>query len=262
MLVDTHCHLEYDELYTNIDNVLFSAKQNKIEKFISVGCDKEKWNKNLEIINSNENIYGALGLHPHYAISWNEKLKKSLEEKLNSTKKIKALGEIGLDYYYLDEDKDLVVQKQTQKKAFIEQLELGIKLNLPIIVHTRDAQDDTCEILENYKNKKIVIHCFSGTKDFAKKMLDLGFYLSFTGVITFKKADEIREVLRETPKDKIMIETDCPYLAPVPKRGKPNTPAYLKYIFDKCVELLDVDSSKLENIFEENTERFFFADSD
>jgi len=194
-------------------------------------------------------------LYPHYAETWDEEIRENLKIKILSNDKIKAVGEIGLDYYYLDKTKDIQEQKRVEKEVFIDQINLAMKLELPVIVHTRDAEEDTYEILKRYKSKKILIHCFSGTKEFARKMIDLGFYLSFSGIVTFDKTGEIKKVLQEVSLDKILVETDSPYLAPVPKRGKSNEPAFVKYVFDYIKELRGEEN--LEEIIEGNFKEFF-----
>jgi TatD DNase family protein len=257
MLIDTHCHLDFESLHSDLDGVLKRAKVAEIHKFITIGCSINSWDSTLALCEKYSQIYGALGLHPHDAKLWNNDIRLNLIQKINSSGKIKALGEIGLDYYYLDKTEDINTQKLLQQEVFIDQLDMSKKLNIPVIVHTRDAWDDTFRILKGYVGQKIVIHCFSGDKEIAKELVAMGFYISFTGIVTFSKDIDYIDVLKSIPTERIMIETDSPYLAPIPKRGRQNEPSFLKFLFDFIEENLDIDAEDLEKILYRNSTDFF-----
>ena len=216
--IDVHTHLHM--LKADIQEVLDSAKQQSVERLITVGTSHKDWKKVLEHINP-PFVYGALGCHPHEARHYNDSAEEQLKKEL-TTPGIIALGEIGLDNYYAHSNLEV------QKKVFFRQMEIAQKMQLPVEIHTRSAQQETLEVLEKYKGRvRGLLHCFTGTMDMAKKALDLGYNISFSGIITFKKAEELREVCSKVPLDRIHIETDAPYLAPVPFRGKENQPSLL-----------------------------------
>jgi len=195
---------------------------------------KNDWS--LEIISKHENIYGTLGIHPHETKDHVNVDKKKLLELKGRSNKIIGIGETGLDYYYQNSDKLI------QKKKFIEHIEAAIDLDLPIIVHSRDAEIDTFNILKDFssKNPKILMHCFTGSSNFSKKLLDLGAYISLSGIITFKKSIELQETASLIPVDRLLIETDSPFLAPEPKRGSTNEPSFIKYTAQKLAKIKDI----------------------
>ncbi len=257
MLIDSHCHLNYDN-FKNVEDLLKLSTENNVDAFIAIGAsDKlESCKQTIEISKKSKKIFPTIGLHPHDAKFYDKVFEKELEKMLELEKNIVAIGEIGLDYYYNHSSRD------EQISAFKKQMNLAKKYNLPIIIHTRDAEGDTFDIINDFKknNKeiKILLHCFSGTMELAKKMLKIeNVFFSFSGIITFKNANEVREVAEIIPLEKIMVETDSPYLAPVPFRGKSNHPAYVRYVAEKLAEIKNKPYSYIEEITRKNTIEFF-----
>lgn len=235
MLIDTHAHLDFKEFDRDRDEVIRRAKKFGVEKIINVGCNLKRSQNSIALSQKYDNIYATVGLHPHDA---KEEFGKYEElAKLGKNKKVVAIGECGLDYFRLEKEED----KIKQKEVFLSQLDLALKLNLPVIIHCRNAFDDLLTLLKikKYKNKiRGVTHCFSGTLRYAREFLNLGLSISFTGSITYvRPKGELLAVVRMVPLDRIMIETDSPYLAPVPHRGKRNEPAFVKFVAEKIAEI-------------------------
>lgn len=231
MLVDTHAHLQMNDYDSDRDDVIKRAYESDVKLIINASFDLESSWKSVKMADEKDNLYTAVGIHPHDADLLDDDAILALWDMSNHPKVI-AIGETGLDYY-----RDLS-PRHIQRKAFERQIKLAIDVNLPIIVHNRDAHNDTLEILSPYKGKlKGVMHCFSGDISFAEKCIDLGFYISFAGNITYSNANQLREVAVFVPNDRFFLETDCPYLTPQFKRGKRNEPAYLKAIAKKVAEL-------------------------
>ncbi|MBP9752799.1 MAG: TatD family hydrolase [Proteobacteria bacterium] len=247
-LVDSHCHLNMEEFQNQIPEVLENAKKNGVLYCLSINTKLEETKNVQDIADLYDNVFSSVGVHPHYAESHNLlTLKDDLKAALRHKKTI-ALGETGLDYYYNLSD------KTSQKKSFKMHIEVGIEENVPIIIHTRDADEDTIDILKSYDKKSMgVFHCFSGNKELAKAALNLGFYISFSGIITFKKAVELQEIVKYVPIERILVETDSPYLAPIPFRGKRNEPAYTRYVAEQVASLKDIS---LQTVAKETTKNF------
>tara|TARA_Y100000590_G_scaffold330747_1_gene375763 strand:+ start:210 stop:962 length:753 start_codon:yes stop_codon:yes gene_type:complete len=226
-LIDTHSHIYYDK-YTDINNVLDRAKENNIAKIICVGVDIESSEKSIALAEKYDMIYATAGYHPHESKDTDIKYLHELENLL-SHNKVVALGEIGLDFFYKHSD------QKTQIRVFEEQLELAKSLNMPCVIHNRESDKELIESIENTNNNNGVIHCFASNLDLAKKLLKLNFHLSFTGLITF--ADELKKVVENIPLERIMIETDSPYLTPVPHRGKRNEPYMVKYVAQEIAKI-------------------------
>lgn len=222
MLIDTHCHLE--DLA-----VLERARQAGVEKFINIGCDILSSKQARDFGMAQEGVYFSAGIHPHEASKVEADYISVLRELARDPKCV-GIGECGLDYYYEHSDRD------SQKRVFVEQIALACELNKPLIIHVRDAYEDCLACLPKLQHRQ-VIHCFSGNRQHAKAFLDLGCYLSISGIVTFKNAEELRLVVKETPLEKLLIETDSPYLAPIPHRGKPNEPAYVRLVAEKIAEI-------------------------
>lgn len=222
---------------------------NGVEKVITVSYSLESCEQNLEISCDKENVFVAVGVHPEEI----ENLDINLLEKYAKNPKVVAIGEIGLDYHYEGYD------KEKQRKGLVEQLKLAHKLNLPVIIHLRDAYEDLKNVLIENKDilTKVVIHCYSGSLEYARELFKMGIYFSFTGIITFKNARKTLEVIKEMPMDKIMVETDCPYLCPEPFRGQLNEPKMVNYVFDKICEIKEIDREKAKEIIRENVRNFF-----
>jgi len=247
-MIDSHCHLDHDPLYENIDDVILRSKNAGITKLLTICTNLESFENIKKIINIDPIIYGTFGIHPHdadkYLIT-----KSTIVENSKYSKKIIGVGETGLDFYYNNSDRN------NQIKSFENHIEASLDLNLPIIVHSRSAEDETFEILNNYKNTnlKILMHCFTGSSNFAKKLLELNSYFSASGIITFKNSSDLRDTFASLPNEKIIIETDSPFLAPIPMRGKKNEPSFIKYTLEK---LSEIKNNTLENMDKITTDNF------
>lgn len=252
-MIDSHCHLDHKLLFDDLDNIIHRSKKEGIKKLLTICTNLDSFKKILEIIKKDEIIFGTFGIHPHEVK--NDLVKcDAIKQKIINEKKIIGIGETGLDFYYNHSDKDI------QIKSFHEHINASIETNLPIIVHSRYAEIETFDILNQYKNcnLKILMHCFTGTKDFAQKLLDLNTYFSASGIITFKKTLELQETFKIIPINKLLIETDSPYLAPIPKRGVNNEPSFIKYTAAKLAELKDIDSKHLIDTTSNNFNNLFF----
>ncbi len=222
-LFDTHCHLTFDGLIENIDSVIERSRAGGINEWITIGTDINDCRKAIELTEKYENLYAAVAIHPHDAKNVTDDTLTELK-MLAQRKKVVAIGETGLDYHYEHSPHDV------QKQVFIKQLALAAEFNLPVIIHSRNAFDECLKILEQFRSAitKIVFHCFSGSSEQAKIVLDKGFYVSFTGVVTFKNAEKTRRAAQAIPLDRLMLETDCPYMSPEPvRKQKINEPALL-----------------------------------
>ncbi|GJM16854.1 MAG: hypothetical protein DHS20C13_21810 [Thermodesulfobacteriota bacterium] len=249
MLIDSHAHLVSLE---NLDEVLKRAKDNKIEKIVSISSDIPSTEATISLAEKNDYIFATTGVHPHSADQTNDQVLKGLDHYAKH-EKVVAIGETGLDYFYMNSDKEI------QINSFTEHIRLGKKHNLPIIIHVREADEDMQKILKTEPAAETpgVIHCFTGNYETAVKYLDLGYYISFSGIVTFKRSEELREAAKNIPSDKILIETDSPYLAPVPHRGKPNEPSFVKHVAETVAEVRGVPFEELAEITKANTERLF-----
>jgi TatD DNase family protein len=251
MLIDTHAHIHFSPLGQEPpENILARAQKNGVGLIINVGSDLRGSKISVQLSNKFENIYAAVGIHPHEAEGVNETALRKLESLLKEPKVV-VVGEIGLDYF------KNISPAAAQKKVLEKILEMAAKYDKPIIIHNRDADQDIYEILKDCGIGKIVFHCFSSTKEFAKKILDLGYFISFTGNITFPKNLIGQEVVKYVPLERIMLETDCPFLAPVPHRGQTNEPAYVKYIAEKIAELKATSVEEVASATSANARSFF-----
>ena len=252
MIIDSHCHLDYDPLVNNIDQVLLNAKNNNISKLLTIGTSLESSKKVLEIVEKYENIYGAIGMHPNSTTNNLDDLNQLINIKKKS-KKIIAFGETGLDYFYKRSE------KKDQLYSFEKHIEFAIAERVPVIIHTRDADKDTISIVKKYFGKtKFLIHCFTGNLDFAKNLLDLECLISFSGIITFKKSTDLRNVVKYVPMEKMLIETDSPYLSPDPLRGKSNEPANVKIVAENIAIIKGISLDEVANLTTKNFKNFFF----
>jgi len=251
MIIDSHCHLDYEPLINNIDQVLLNAKNNDITNLLTIGTSLESSKKVLDIVNKYSNVYGAIGIHPNSASGNLGKLDEILSLK-KKNKKIIAFGETGLDYFYKhSEKKDQII-------AFEKHIEFSIAESVPVIIHTREADDDTISIIKKYSKKtKFLIHCFTGTLNFAKNLIDLNCLISFSGIITFKKSNDLRDVVKYVPLEKMLIETDSPYLSPDPFRGKSNEPANVKIVAQAVAAIKQVSFDEVANSTTYNFKNFF-----
>lgn len=251
MLIDTHCHLDMDDFDPDRDEVIRRAKDAGVHHIINIGSDREGNIKGLKLSAQYPEVYSSVGIHPHNADTLNEELYKELKMWAGEPKVV-AIGEIGLDYHYLNSPKEVQIE------AFRGQIAIAKDLALPIIVHSREAKEDTLRILkEDARDVKGVLHCFSKSPDMAKKAMDMGFYISIAGPVTFENAKNLREIVKLTPDEFLLIETDAPYLSPVPMRGKRNEPSFLRYIAETIANLRGVSLSDIERITTLNAMRLF-----
>ena len=251
-MIDSHCHLDHEPLVKNIENVLSRCKKEGISKVLTISTRLSGFPKIIEIIKQDEMIYGTFGIHPHET-NTDQLSKDEIINKINSNDKIIGVGESGLDFYYNNSDKD------KQIKSFKNHIDAALELNIPIIVHSRNAEAETYEILKNSnKNLKILMHCFTGSLSFAKKLMELNSFFSASGIITFKNSTDLQNTFKELPIERLLIETDSPFLAPEPMRGKKNEPSFVRYTLKKLSELKNIDKEDLDKITTDNFNRLFF----
>jgi TatD DNase family protein len=252
MLIDTHAHLEMPEFKRDLEAVIQKAKESGVEYIFTVGTEKKDWKRALEIANSQPSIYAILGVHPHNAKEIDDQTYPMLKE-LCRNGKVKAFGEIGLDFFRNLSPRDI------QLKRFREQVGLAKGLGLPIVVHDREAHQETMEILRSEKAEECggIIHCFSGDYEMAKVCMDMGFYISVPGSITFKNAESFREIVKRIPLESLLLETDAPFLTPEPFRGKRNEPSYVRYTAQKVAEVKKVSFEKVAEVTTENAMRIY-----
>ncbi|WP_158996870.1 TatD family hydrolase [Pigmentibacter ruber] len=254
MLIDTHCHLVSDKLKDNLSEILATAKNNGLEKIINIAYDPETIQLGLQQLQLSEMIYLTLGIQPHDAAKFTISEAEIVRTHAKSNKRVVGIGEIGLDAYYT------LSPMENQIECFEYFLEMATELKLPIVVHVRETHALVLERIKQFINKGLtgVIHCFTGTLSEAKDFLDCGFFLSFSGIVTFKNSTSLQEVAKIVPENRILIETDSPYLAPVPKRGKINEPGNLKYTCDFIANLRNISSQELATLTKQNAETLFF----
>ena len=234
MITDSHCHLDYPKLYDQLDDIVKRAEYNQVKYLLTICTTLKSFERIKLIITKYKNIYGTFGIHPHESEKYTQVDSKFILNIKNKHNKIIGIGETGLDFYYNYSEKEI------QKKSFIEHISAASQLNIPIIVHSRNAEVDTYEILKSESknsNLKVLIHCFTGSKEFAKKLIDLNFYISISGIITFKKSIELANIVSSIPIENLLIETDSPYLAPLPHRGKDNEPSYIIHTVEKLSQI-------------------------
>ena len=250
-MIDTHSHIDSIEYSENFDLFLESIKTNDVEKVIIPGVEPNTFQRIIEYCEKYDMLYGAIGIHPEEI----HKCQNNSFDKIyeySHHKKIVAIGEIGLDYHYCENT------KEEQKKLLEKQLKIAEELQLPVLIHDREAHNDIWEILQKYDLKTIVMHCFSATAEFAQKCLQKdNYYIAIGGVVTFKNAKDLKEVARIVPMDRLLLETDAPYLAPVPFRGKLNTPAYLKYVAQEIADIKNCDVNIIKEQTTINAKRIF-----
>ena len=251
-MIDSHCHLDHEPLYENINEIISRSKNVGITKLLTICTNLESFNKIKEIIDLDPIIYGTFGIHPHDADKFLVS-KPEIIENLQFSKKIIGIGETGLDFYYNNSD------RKNQIKSFINHIEACLDTNLPLIVHSRSAESDTFDVLNKYKNNnlKILMHCFTGSYEFAKKLLDLNSYFSASGIITFKNSSNLRSTFENIPIEKIIVETDSPFLAPVPMRGKKNEPSFIKFTLERLAELKSTSFENMSKITTDNFNKLF-----
>ena len=252
-MIDSHCHLDHEPLLGDLSNVIKRSKEVGIKKLLTISTSYESFDRIKNIIQKDEMIYGTIGIHPHETTK-NKITSDIIVKNIAENEKIIGIGETGLDFYYNNSDKN------DQINSFKEHIEASIKTNSPLIIHSRDAEVETFEILSEYKNQnlKILMHCFTGSKDFAKKLLTLNAFFSASGIITFKNSLELQETFKFLPLDRILIETDSPFLAPVPNRGKKNEPSFIDYTAQKLADIKSISKSEIANLTTNNFNKLFF----
>ena len=253
-MIDSHCHLDHEPLLSNLNEVIKRSKDVGIKKLLTISTSVESFLRIKEIIKKDEIIYGTIGIHPHETEK-NSISSDQIVKYFNENKKIIGVGETGLDFYYNNSD------KKKQISSFKKHIDAAIQLNTPIIVHSRNAENETLKIFNEYKDEKlkILMHCFTGTKKFAEELMSFNTIFSASGIITFKNSTELQNTFKSIPIEKILIETDSPFLAPVPMRGKKNEPSFLAFTADKLGEIKDLPKSEIIKITSNNFNQLFFT---
>ena len=260
MLVDSHCHIDGEQFDSDRDEVVRRANEAGVGILLNVGTgdpNTDDFTKAVAVAEKYDNVYASVGVHPHDAKLYDDDAEEHLLDLINSSSKVIAWGEIGLDFYYDHSPRDV------QIAVFRRQIRKARELNLPIIIHSRDADDETVEILKEACGGDFrggIMHCFGGTLDMAKKLIDIGFLISFAGNVTFKKAENLRDAALVVPVDKLLVETDCPFLTPVPNRGKRNEPSFVTHTAHFLAELKAVPFEDLAAATTDNFNRFFRLD--
>lgn len=252
-MIDSHCHLDHEPLFENIAQIINRSKEVGIKKLLTICTTLEGFNNIKNILKIDKIIYGTFGIHPHETKT-NIVTKNVIIENINQNHKLIGIGETGLDFYYNHSD------KKKQIESFNQHIEAAIELKLPLIVHSRNAEEETFEILNEYKNKnpKILMHCFTGSYVFFKKMEKLNSYFSASGIITFNNSPDLQNTFTKIPNNKLLVETDSPFLAPVPMRGKTNEPSFIKYTLKKLADLKKINEIEMINLTTKNFETLFF----
>ena len=249
-MIDTHSHINFEEYKSNFDEFIEDLKNNDIENVIIPGVEPSSFDEIISYCENYDMLYGAIGIHPSEWQTYSLTSEKRIKELLNH-KKVVAMGEIGLDFFYGSDE------KEEQKDILIKQLEIASEFNVPVIIHDRDSHEDVFNILKDFKLKDVIFHCFSGDKEFAKQCLNEGYYIAVGGIVTFKNASVLQEAVKIIPLDRLLLETDAPYLSPVPYRGKINSPKYLKYIVDKIAQLKETETEIIKNQTTINAKKVF-----
>ena len=254
MIIDSHCHLTYEPMYTSLDETITRANKDGVKYLLTISTEDKSYGQILNIINTYSCVYGTYGIHPHEAKNHQHLKSKDIINKVGENKKVIGIGETGLDFFYNHSE------KKDQVDLFLEHIYAAQISNLPIVIHTRAAELDTLEILKKEKKKKdfkILIHCFTGSKKFAFDLLDIGAYISASGVVTFKKSRELAETFKLIPENRILVETDAPYLAPTPLRGKSNEPSYILHTVRFLSNLKNIPFNEFAAVTTKNFHNLF-----
>ena len=255
MIIDSHCHLDFDPLKKNLDEILRRANSSGVKYFLTICTENKSFEKIIDIIKKHKDVFGTYGIHPHEVKDYKNLSTDQIKKNLTINEKIIGIGETGLDFYYKNSEVKL------QKESFLKHIHASQDASKPLIVHSRDAENDTYDILSSeFKNKnfKILMHCFTGSKKFAHKLLDIGCYFSASGIITFKKSQDLQKTFKEIPTEKLLVETDSPFLAPDPLRGKKNEPSFIIHTLKKLATIKNIDTENLDKITTENFNKLFF----
>tara|TARA_B100000745_G_scaffold56717_1_gene33642 strand:- start:1535 stop:2296 length:762 start_codon:yes stop_codon:yes gene_type:complete len=252
-MIDSHCHLDHEPLFKKISGVLKRSKESGIKKLLTICTTIVGFNNIINILKIDPIIYGTFGIHPHETET-NIVNKKNIIDNINLNSRLIGVGETGLDFFYNHS------LKKTQIESFKVHIEAAIELDIPIIVHSRNAEEETFNILNDYRihKPKILMHCFTGSYDFFKNMEKLNSYFSASGIITFNNSSDLQNTFAKIPNNKLLVETDSPFLAPVPMRGKKNEPSFLKYTLKKLADLKKIDETEMINFTTKNFENLFF----
>tara|TARA_B110000444_G_C18762357_1_gene558212 strand:+ start:442 stop:1203 length:762 start_codon:yes stop_codon:yes gene_type:complete len=251
-MIDSHCHLDHEPLLSDLHNVIQRSKDVGIIKLLTISTSLESFTRIKDILKKDDIIYGSIGIHPHET-NKNIITAETIIKNLNENKKIIGIGETGLDFFYNNSD------KSKQIKSFREHIKASIETGAPLIVHSRSAENETFDILNEFKkyNLKILMHCFTGSKEFAEKLLTLNSFFSASGIITFKNAAELQETFKFLPVNKVLIETDSPFLAPVPNRGQKNEPSFIDFTAKKLAEIKNTSKKEIIKITTNNFNNLF-----
>ena len=251
-MIDSHCHLDREPIYSSLDKVLQRSKNVGIIKLLTICTSDENFKVVLDLVDKDSMIFGTYGIHPHEADNFKIK-KNDIIQKLHAHSKIIGVGETGLDFYYNNSKEDLQIE------SFEKHIKASIETNLPLIVHSRNAENQTFELLNKYKNEnlKILMHCFTGSAQFAEKLLDMNSYFSASGIITFKNSNNLQNTFKNIPNERLLIETDSPFLAPEPYRGKKNEPSFILSTLEKLSKLKNLTTKSLSDITTDNFNRLF-----
>lgn len=246
MIFDSHAHYDDESFNEDRENVIKEIRENGVINVLNCGASMEGARDSFKLANKYDFFYAAVGIHPENAYELTEENYEEIKE-MTKNPKVRAIGEIGLDYYWEENP-----PREKQKEVFRKQMKLAEELNMPVVIHDRDAHGDTLEIMKEFPEVKGVVHCFSGSVEFARECLRLGYYIGFTGVVTFKNSKKIVEVAKEVPLDRMLVETDAPYMAPTPNRGKRNRSDYIKFIIEKIAEVKELSVEEVSNATIEN----------
>jgi len=252
-MIDSHCHLDHEPLFSDLKNVIKRSKKIGIKRLLTISTSIESFSRVKEIVNKDDIIFGTIGIHPHET-DRNKINSEFFIKNLSENKKIIGIGETGLDFYYDNSDRD------KQIESFKIHIEAALKANIPLIIHSRNAEEKTFDILNEYKKEKlkILMHCFTGSQKFAEQLLEFNSYFSASGIITFKNSAELQKTFKFLPLDRILIETDSPFLAPVPNRGKKNEPSFIDFTATKLAEIKGIEKSEIIKITSDNFNNLFF----
>ena len=254
MIIDSHCHLTYEPMSSSLNETVKRANKEGVKYLLTISTEDKSFKNILKIVKNYESVFGTYGIHPHEAKKHKEIKSENIILNVKKDKKIIGIGETGLDFYYNHSE------KEDQIYTFLEHIDASQKTKLPLIVHTRSAEDETLKILKKAVQKddlKVLIHCFTGSKDFAFRLLDIGAYISASGVITFKKSNELAQTFKEIPVDRILVETDSPYLSPEPLRGKSNEPSNIVHTVKFLSQLKNISYEKLSDFTTQNFFKLF-----
>ena len=251
-MIDSHCHLDHEPLLDNLNEVIDRSKKVGLTKLLTICTTLDSFEKIKTIIKKDEMIYGTYGIHPHE--TENDQIKKqTIIKEVRENNKIIGIGETGLDFYYNH------ANKTRQIDSFKTHIEASIALNIPVIIHSREAEEETFDLLNSYKGSdlKILMHCFTGSLDFSKKLLTLGAFFSASGIITFKNSTDLQKTFKNIPLERLLIETDSPFLAPIPMRGKKNEPSFIKYTLEKLSNLKETTVERMSDVTTNNFNKLF-----